>query len=821
VNDATGLAALAAEAQAAKADVAPEDDIPPDPPTGNENAAQTDTAADFITVLTSLGPPLTKRWYLDAGGKPACEPYGKARWFSYERVPIGDLADIARIIASLGPTQCLILGKLRDGVDPTNALRRLYPRRCKDGSIEPATIEDAAHCWLPLDIDSVPARDDVGEFDPIADPERALACIMPHLPAELQEADCLWQWTGGAGLKPGIRLRLFFWLSCPMTGAKIKSWLAPYIKTVANPDGIIDGSIFTPTQPIYAAAPLFDDGANPIAQRCGIRRGWGEVPAPEIAATGGKQGRKDANTPSDQCGIGGPADVVFDDPETIKWAIEAIERDLAEHGEPTDGIGDHTDDRIYRLIGRLQDGDRWGYSVSRAMIAELLSARWAPHFDYEWVEGKAAGGHYQNDPGVGQGGSSDRAFGAAIAKYGDPSQYASDNRGAGAPSYVESLRRIRDAAGRGEGPRYDPPPAPPMFMTAAELDAYAVPVEEDVWQGLVLRQLVNLLYGDGESGKTMLSAHIAVACAAGLSDLFGHRVMKAPALMVLCEDAYKRVQPTMRAICAHLGIKLADLPITLCCRPDDPVLAIIGDKGETAATAFLLQLCERIAKLGECLVVLDTVSDIAQLNENLRLPPNALVKKILQPVCDVFGATILVTAHPSAAQIKDGRLGSGSTAWRNAVRNSIGLTKNDAGLRHLRNIKDSYGNRSSLYLSMTGPLFTRIAAPAAEADADVDEIVSFRARLAGAGAYGWRHGLTGGQMAELIEGRAPDENDVDATTAWRTAMQKRRKELRNKRRYPKWRALGNEQCQPGGAVLIWRWFLPESERPADDDNLDY
>jgi AAA domain/Bifunctional DNA primase/polymerase, N-terminal len=400
----------------------------------------------------------------------------------------------------------------------------------------------------------------------------------------------------------------------------------------------------------------------------------------------------------------------------------------------------------------------------------------------------------------------------AEEKYGDPAAFTGAREGwpqfqtAPSVSYVERLRCIRDAAGESGGPRYEPPPAPPRFMTATELDAYASPVGEDIWQGLVLRQLVNLLYGDGEAGKTMLSAHLAVARAAGLSDLFGHRVAQGSVLMVLCEDAYKRIKPAMRMICEHLGVPLRGLPITFCCQPDDPVLAMIGDKGEAQYGPFVFDLCEKIAELAEPLVVLDTVSDIAELNESLRLPPNTLIKKILQPICDVFGATVLVTAHPSAAQLNSGRLTSGSTAWRNAVRNALGLTTK-GGVRHLSNsVKNSYGNTSDIYLSMAGPVFTRIDAPAASEEQS--ELAILAGHLEKAKARSWGEGLLDEELAARYEGPPPEKDDLTATAAWKTGMKKRLKFLRNKRRYPAGRGFGDERCQLSGEVLIWRWFLP-------------
>ena len=160
--------------------------------------------------------------------------------------------------------------------------------------------------------------------------------------------------------------------------------------------------------------------------------------------------------------------------------------------------------------------------------------------------------------------------------------------------------------------------------------------------------------------------------------------------------------------------------------------------------------------------------------------------------------------------LKSGSMTSGTTAWKNAVRNVLALTVEDGEVRKLARQYTNYGgNDGPLYLRLDGSVFTQTEAPAGSRDKGKDDLKTFTWNLQDRGATDWRHGLTNEQAAELEIGPEPDEKDLEAVRVWQSAKAARMKVLRNKKRSPAWRALGDEQCQLAGDVLIWKWFAPQ------------
>ena len=95
------------------------------------------------------------------------------------------------------------------------------------------------------------------------------------LPSAFHAARCIVVASGSHGIKPGLRLRLWFWMLRPLTGPECKRWLrgAP-----------VDAALFSPAQLTYTAAPMFDGGAaDPLPHRLALLPGTREDVAPPSA----------------------------------------------------------------------------------------------------------------------------------------------------------------------------------------------------------------------------------------------------------------------------------------------------------------------------------------------------------------------------------------------------------------------------------------------------------------------------------------------------------------------------------------------------------
>jgi hypothetical protein len=218
-------------------------------PSDRENPHPTSTKpteglTDCITIIRGgVGRRLAKLVRNDG----TIEGYRAGYRFDLITHPVPDLGALHQLVEKLlhRPDRAVVWGV---PIDPTRCegVRRLA-FQCKKTGDEP-TLRDAAHKWVALDMDSVPLPEGIAAADLAACGHAAVR----RLPAAFRAAAVIVQATASHGIKPGIRVRLWYWLSRPTTGAELKCWLR----------GHVDDCTFRATQPIYIAAPVFGAGVS-------------------------------------------------------------------------------------------------------------------------------------------------------------------------------------------------------------------------------------------------------------------------------------------------------------------------------------------------------------------------------------------------------------------------------------------------------------------------------------------------------------------------------------------------------------------------------
>jgi hypothetical protein len=231
------------------------------------------TLPDMVTVLRAKGTKfLTKRW-TRVGGQLEEISYDKVRLFSASEYPVSNTHDLGELIRQISndPQAAIVRGAPAPGVDRNNMLRRARPR---EGI--PATLIATPRWWLGLDLDDIPCPP---ETDPLFEPDAIVEHTISLLPTAFHETTCLWQFTAGHGFKPGIRLRLWYWLARPASDEELRQWLGERVPQDSVPRHQwrrrwpIDPVLFNPIQLHYTAAPIFEDLPDPVLLRCGWHRG--------------------------------------------------------------------------------------------------------------------------------------------------------------------------------------------------------------------------------------------------------------------------------------------------------------------------------------------------------------------------------------------------------------------------------------------------------------------------------------------------------------------------------------------------------------------
>jgi hypothetical protein len=139
------------------------------------------------------------------------------------------------------------------------ALRRLARRQQgrQRAARQPCSKGRFPRRWAVIDFDNVPGR---YRFDP-RDGELAAIYCRTMLPKPWQRCSYWWGLSSSAGFKPGVRIKLAFWLARSALGRELERHL----------EGCpIDASTLRAVQPIYVARPILVGVADPIRRRTGI-----------------------------------------------------------------------------------------------------------------------------------------------------------------------------------------------------------------------------------------------------------------------------------------------------------------------------------------------------------------------------------------------------------------------------------------------------------------------------------------------------------------------------------------------------------------------
>ena len=185
---------------------------------------------------------------------------------------------------------------------------------------------------------------------------------------------------------------------------------------------------------------------------------------------------------------------------------------------------------------------------------------------------------------------------------------------------------------------------------------------------------ITLFTGYGGSGKSLFSQQMATCIASG-TDMLGIPVQRRRVLYVTAEDDESELHRRQRDIMAHLGNPdIGDRVLLSSVRGrenrlfhDDPANFCDGQRIKFGPEDDLRQTIE---VTGAQVVILDNVAHLFGGNENDRGEVTAFVNSLYGLVRGLDVSIVLI-GHPN----KSGDSYSGSTAWLNAMRSQIELSR--------------------------------------------------------------------------------------------------------------------------------------------------
>lgn len=233
-------------------------------------------------------------------------------------------------------------------------------------------------------------------------------------------------------------------------------------------------------------------------------------------------------------------------------------------------------------------------------------------------------------------------------------------------------------------------------VSPALLAGRSAPPREWLVPNLIPKGKVTLLTGDGGVGKSRLAQQLWTAVATG-RDFLDMQVTPGRPLALFCEDDNDEVWRRQVEINKALGLAMDDLHQGHWISGVGVDCALMSFEGGDAKGRFTTAFADLLAtaqRIRPDLIIVDTVADTFAGNENDRGQVNRFIKAGLGRFCSEIGATVLLCGHPSRSGLQTGDGASGSTAWNNAVRSRLYLTRPDRGGRDDRLLsakKSNYG----------------------------------------------------------------------------------------------------------------------------------
>jgi RecA-family ATPase len=227
---------------------------------------------------------------------------------------------------------------------------------------------------------------------------------------------------------------------------------------------------------------------------------------------------------------------------------------------------------------------------------------------------------------------------------------------------------------------------------------YAVP------DRIPLRQ-VTLFSGEGGIGKSILT--LQLLCSTVLAhDWLGVQPLPGPVIYLGAEDEQDEIHRRLDDIAEHYGVSRSELIdnglYASSYAGKNMTLARFDSDGDIEYTPLFRGLWEKACEVRPTIIVLDTLSDIFDGDENNRGQVSAFMV-LLRSLAMAANCAVVVNQHPSQAGTNSGSGTSGSTAWHGKARGRMWLraaSKDEGGgltdpeLLTLQFMKNQYGARA-------------------------------------------------------------------------------------------------------------------------------